>query len=136
MRRSTLIVLSALILFCIPPDAANAQNAAEDLVKDCSGEIKEYCSSVKPGEGRVISCMKAHQDKLPPNCAYAMNRASYWLDYLERTVAYIGSQCEADVKKFCSDVTPGGERIINCLRTNKAGLSKYCGLALKDIGKD
>lgn len=136
MLRSALIALPAFFLFCVLPDAVNAQKAAEDLVKDCSGEIKAYCGSVKPGEGRVLSCMKAHQDKLSANCAYALNRASYWMDYLERTVAYVGSQCEADVKKFCSGVEPGGERILNCLQTNRAGLSKYCGLALKDIGKD
>ena len=35
------------------------------LDRSCAKEIKKYCSTVTPGEGRVIYCMQAHEDKLP-----------------------------------------------------------------------
>lgn len=34
--------------------------------------------------------------------------------------------CENDVKKFCGDVTPGGERLVNCLKEHEQELSPAC----------
>lgn len=136
MFKSAAIVLSALILFCLPLGAANAQSPVEEALKGCSKEINAYCSSVTPGGGRLVSCAKAHEDKLSSECIYALNRAGYWLEFLTRTLTYVASQCEADALKYCSDVQLGEERVLNCLKENKTNLNKYCGLALKDIGQN
>ncbi len=135
MLKSAAIMLSALVLFFMPLGATNAQNPVEEALKDCSKELKEYCSSVTPGGGRLVSCAKAHEDKLSSQCIYAINRAGYWLASLTRTLSYVGSQCAADALKHCPDVKLGEERVLNCLQANKANLNKYCGLALKDIGR-
>ncbi len=135
MMKSAAMFLSALLLFCVPLAATNAQNPVEEALKGCSKEIKAYCSSVTPGDGRLVSCARAHEDKLSSECIYAINRAGYWLDFLAQTLTYVASQCEADALKFCPNVKLGEERVINCLRSNKAKLNKYCGLALSDIGK-
>ncbi|MFS8037812.1 cysteine rich repeat-containing protein [Xanthobacter sp. AM11] len=39
--------------------------------------------------------------------------------------------CEADVKKLCSGIQPGGGRLIQCLRQHQADVSPTCkdGLA-------
>ena len=34
--------------------------------------------------------------------------------------------CEADFRKFCEGVTPGGGRIIECLEQHKEQLSSAC----------
>jgi len=136
MFKSAAIVLSAFFLFCMPLGAANAQNPVEEALKGCSKEINEYCSSVTPGGGRLVSCAKAHEDKLSSECIYALNRAGYWLEFLTRTLTYVASQCEADALKYCSDVQVGEERVLNCLKENRTNLNKYCGLALKDIGQN
>ena len=34
--------------------------------------------------------------------------------------------CQADVEKFCPGVEPGGHRIADCLKQNKAKLSQAC----------
>lgn len=42
--------------------------------------------------------------------------------------------CEADLRKFCSGIQPGGGRIAQCLKQNAVNLSKPCQdqlLALK-----
>ncbi len=133
--KSIATVLFGLGMLCMPLGASQAQNAVEEALKDCSKELKEYCSSVTPGGGRLVSCAKAHEDKLSSQCIYAINRAGYWLDSLTRTLSYVGSQCAADALKHCPDVKLGEERVLNCLQANKANLNKYCGLALKDIGR-
>ncbi len=134
MLKSAAIMLSAVVLFCIPLGATNAQNPVEEALKGCSKEIKAYCSSVTPGGGRLVLCAKAHEDKLSSECIYATNRAGYWVNLLAGTLTYVASQCKADALKYCPDVKLGEERVLNCLSANKASLNKYCGLALRDIG--
>jgi len=140
MFKSTIGILSALVLISMTLGAANAQNLnAQNLVVDalkgCSKEIETYCSSVTPGGGRLVSCARAHEDKLSSECVYSLNRAGYWLETLARTLSYVVSQCAADALKFCPDVEVGEQRVLNCLGENKASLNKYCSLALSDIGR-
>jgi hypothetical protein len=115
--------------------AANAQNPVVEALEGCSKEIETYCSSVTPGGGRLVSCARAHEDKLSSECIYSLNRAGYWLETLTRTLSYVVSQCAADALKFCPDVEVGEQRVLNCLGENKANLNKYCSLALSDIGR-
>jgi hypothetical protein len=119
----------------MPLGAANAQNPIEEALMGCSKEINAYCSSVTPGGGRLVSCARAHEDKLSSECVYSLNRAGFWLESLARTLTYVASQCASDALKFCPDVQLGEERVLNCLSENKASLNKYCGLALGDIGR-
>ena len=65
----------------------------------------------------------------------AINRAGFILETLARTLTYVASQCVADALKHCPEVNLGEERVLNCLSDNKAKLTKYCGLALSDIGR-
>ena len=80
--------------------------------------------------------MKAHEDKVSDKCVYAINRAGYWVGFLAETLSYVATQCAADAGKLCPNVKLGEERVLNCLKDDESKLSKYCGLALKDIGKD
>ncbi len=135
MLKSAKMLLPVLALLCLPHGAANAQGPVQDALKGCSNEIKTYCSAVTPGGGRLVSCAKAHEDKLSSDCVYAINRAGYWVRFLASTLQYVATQCVADAVKFCPDVKLGEERVLNCLATNRVKLNKYCGLALSDIGK-
>ncbi len=140
MFKSAIGMLSALVLISMTLGAANAQNLnAQNLVVDalkgCSKEIETYCSSVTPGGGRLVSCARAHEDKLSSECVYSLNRAGFWLETLARALSYVVSQCVADALKFCPNVELGEQRVLNCLGENKASLNKYCSLALSDIGR-
>ncbi len=135
MFKSAVGILSALVLISMTLGAANAQNPVVEALEGCSKEIETYCSSVTPGGGRLVSCAKAHEDKLSSECIYSLNRAGDWLETLTRTLSYVVSQCAADALKFCPDVEVGEQRVLNCLGENKANLNKYCSLALSDIGR-
>ena len=135
MLRSAAIFLAAMAVLCQLPGLASAQGPVEDALLGCSNELKTYCSAVTPGGGRLVSCAKAHEDKLSPECISAINRAGYWVQSIASTLRYVATQCKADALKYCPDVELGEERVLNCLASNRAELSKYCGLALEDIGK-
>ena len=135
MTKSVTVLLAAITLFCLPHGSASAKDPVQDALQGCSNELKSYCSAVTPGGGRLVSCAKAHEDKLSSECISAINRAAYWVQYIARTVQYVATQCQADALKFCPDVKLGEERVLNCLAEQRQELSKYCGLALGDIGK-
>ena len=58
-------------------------NAADQLEKlvaglqyvasECGSDLEKYCSDVKPGEGRIIDCMKKNEKKLSKKCTQAVN---------------------------------------------------------------
>ena len=135
MLRTGMLALSALALACLSYGAAWAQDPVRDALKGCEREITAYCSSVTPGGGRLVSCAKAHEDKLSTQCIHAINRAGYWLEHIAITLRYVANQCGADALKYCPDVKLGEERVLNCLGSNRARLERYCSVALDDIGK-
>lgn len=42
--------------------------------KACAEDAKKLCSGVKPGEGRIMQCLKAHAQELSPTCAETMQQ--------------------------------------------------------------
>lgn len=135
MLKPAWVVSIALLFLCLSDGGAAAQGPVEDALKGCEKELTTYCSNVTPGGGRLVSCVRAYEDKLSSQCVYAINRAGYWLEYLARTIGYVASQCEADALKYCPDVALGEQRVLNCLASHRAELNEYCALALTDIGK-
>jgi len=85
----------------------------------CADDVKKYCADAPRGRGGVARCMKKHEGELSQPCreqiAAARERAK------QRRAA-----CEPDVKKYCSDMRPGGGRIHTCLRSNRDRLSDAC----------
>ncbi len=41
-----------------------------DFSKACAGDIKKSCASVKPGEGRILACLKQHETTLSADCKH------------------------------------------------------------------
>src|SRR5450631_1702029 len=46
------------------------------LENACASDIKKYCKDVTPGEGRMIYCMQAHEDKISTKCAFELGEAA------------------------------------------------------------
>jgi hypothetical protein len=112
----------------------NAQDSIVDTVaKGCEKEIESYCSQVSPGEGRMLACFYAHEDKLTGQCQYALYQAANTLDQAVSALQYVASECENDIMQNCADVQMGEGRIIECLRGNPDTVSESCKQALNDV---
>ncbi len=135
MLKVTGLIVCTLFYLSASAGTANAQGPVIDALATCSTEINSYCSAVTPGGGRLVFCMKAHEDKLSSQCKLSINRAEFWLRSLTRTLAYVANQCKSDALKYCPDVKVGEERVLNCLNENRANLNKFCDLALGDVGR-
>jgi len=126
--------LAAFIAASLLAGVALAQNPVQDALKGCDKEIKEFCSKVTPGQNRLVACAKAHVDKLSKECIGSINRADYQLQSFGLVLGYVAMQCKDDAAKLCPDVKLGEGRVLDCLSKNKAKLSKFCGMALSDVG--
>jgi hypothetical protein len=115
---------------------AAAAFAAEDIIESarvgCQKEIDTFCKDVTPGEGRILQCLSAHEDKLSPRCNYSLADASLQVERVALAIKYAASQCKADLEKHCSDIPVGDGRIAQCLKKNDATLAADCKQALKD----
>ena len=65
--------------------APAGQSLIETVANGCKVEIETYCSQVTPGEGRILACLYAHEDKLSAKCEYALYDAAAQLERLQPT---------------------------------------------------
>jgi len=108
------------------------ESLVEHLVKSCETELRSYCSQVTPGDGRLLHCMAAHEDKISGRCQYAFYQAATILEQMATAIAYVASQCATDIETHCSDVAMGEGRILVCLEENEAEVSDTCNQAISD----
>ena len=106
---------------------------AAKLENSCADDIKKYCSDVTPGEGRMLYCMHAHEDKISPKCAYDLEEAAADVQLSADNLKEAITACKAEIGGVCGKTQPGQGRIAACLFANKSTASKACGDVLGKI---
>jgi hypothetical protein len=73
------MALAACAALSLTTAGALAQPAAaRQVLGACKPDIKQFCSEVPPGNGRIKACMKAHLPELSEPCKEALFQA--WLN--------------------------------------------------------
>ena len=135
MKKSTYIwIITLFVSLMVVPHAFALNKVVETVAKGCDKEIKTYCKDVTPGEGRVLACLYAHEDKLSGQCEYALYDAAAQLERFVAALTYVANECEDDLEKYCANIQPGQGRLLACLDKNKKKITKRCTQALKDVG--
>lgn len=116
------------------PILQGAQGALDTFVEGCQQELTTFCKDVTPGEGRILACLYAFQDKVTPRCEYAVYDSIGQLDRTLTNLSYAIGECRDDLKSHCADIKPGEGRLLDCLSKNEAKVSRRCNNALKDTG--
>jgi Cysteine rich repeat len=101
--------------------------------KSCAGDIKKYCHDVTPGEGRMIYCMQAHEDKISPKCAYELGQTAASVQTTADLLKDGVLACKAEIAGVCGKIQPGQGRIAACLIENKSTASKLCAEAVQKL---
>lgn len=117
--------------FCLTAPAFAAESVIDSFAKGCEKELTKYCSSVTPGEGRILACMYAHKDKLSGQCEFALYDSAAQLERFIGALTYVVNECGDDLDKFCGTVEAGEGRIAKCLLDNKSKLDKRCVVAIE-----
>jgi hypothetical protein len=134
MRTRTILLVMVASMFMLVSNAMAAEGIVETVAKGCEKELTTYCSEVTLGEGRVLACLYAHNDKLSGKCEYALYDAAAQLERFVAALSYLANECNADLEKFCSAVEAGEGRLLKCLDENSEKISGRCTEALKDVG--
>ena len=116
------------------PLKKGVQGALDTFTQGCQQELTTFCKDVTPGEGRIIACLYAFQDKLTPRCEYALYDSVGQLDRVLTNLKYAVTECRDDLKSYCADIKPGEGRLLDCLGKNEAKVSARCNTALKEVG--
>jgi len=134
MKRTVMWMLAMCLALVFGGCASSRHPLVEQVAKGCDQEITTYCKEVTPGEGRVLACLYAHEDKLSGQCEYALYDAVAQLERALTALTYVANECRDDLKNYCADVKPGEGRLLQCMEKNDAKLSKRCTQAMKDTG--
>jgi hypothetical protein len=139
---ASVVVVPLILAFAVP---AHAQSSVVDSVLNelaarinnletaCGDDIKRYCSTVTPGEGRVFYCMQAHEDKIDAKCAYSVDQLSIDFQEIMNGLTKAIQACQPDIEKLCSKIQPGQGRIAACLAAGKASMTTDCAQAIEKI---
>jgi hypothetical protein len=131
----TMAAAIVVITFTVPAAAqTKLQAKLEDRITTavkkveaaCGADLKQFCSTVTPGEGRVLLCLEAHEDKISSKCDVALFNASRNLDRSLNRVAMTADACWNDIDKLCSNVPDGEGRVAQCLIDKRASVSPGC----------
>jgi len=115
---------------------ARLSAAVEKIQTACGEDLKKFCSTVTPGEGRLLLCIQAHEDKISTKCDYALFDAARKLDRGLDRLEEVADACWNDIEKLCSNVPEGGGRIAQCLVSRKTSLTSACQAGLGKFQAD
>jgi hypothetical protein len=132
MKSRITILVALTALFGLVANAS-AEDIVSDVQKGCGVEIETFCSQVTMGEGRLLACFYAHEDKLSGQCQFALYSASAKLEHAVSALNYVAGQCEDDILAHCAEVQLGEGRILTCLESNAESVSGECKAAMLDV---
>ncbi len=131
MKKKMIWVTVAIAIF-MGPSALAQDTLIDHLVKACESDIQNYCSKVTPGNGRMLHCMAAHEDKISGQCQYAFYQAATLLEQLSVAINYLAQECKTEIETLCNDVQVGDGRILTCLAEQEEKVGEACKKAIAD----
>lgn len=131
------LLTKSILILAIVALASGAAYAQEDPIENaleaCKPEIETFCSQVTPGEGRLLACFVAHEDKISGQCGWALYEAMDAFDAFANAIAYVATSCFDDMTKHCAEVELGEGRVASCLLEHKEDVTPECKQAMDDV---
>ena len=106
-------------------------SSAQPFHEICRADIRHFCDTVTAGDGRIMACLYAHEDKISHKCDERTRDISNIIDSTFGLIASVRSSCSPDIEKFCGDIGHGS--ILSCLNENAAKLTKPCAEDLPKV---
>jgi hypothetical protein len=102
---------------------ARISGAVQQLKTACQDELRSYCNNVTPGQGRLLLCMQAHDDKIGRQCELALLETSRNIGKAVSRLDSFAQACWPDIQVFCSGT---GGSVTQCVIDNRPSLSPAC----------
>lgn len=101
----------------------------QEIHAACEDDARKFCAGVQAGGGRIARCLRQHEADLSQACREQGQRLAEEHKGHRGLMRDVQQSCREDARKLCSDVKPGGGRIVRCLRAHKSELSQECTAA-------
>jgi len=129
------VVLFVMMSFTfLSAGVVSAQDRVEDYVAalraNCAKEVGAHCKGVKEGQGRLLACLYAHEDKLSARCGNVVLGSVERLGVMLGALANVRRVCEADAKRLCNGVVAGNGNLVGCLAQARRSVSAQCNATL------
>jgi len=128
--KKTYVWLATAMVLAVTPTVFAQDTLVEHLITECESDINNYCDQVTPGNGRLLHCMAAHEDKISGQCNYALYQAASLLEQLSAAVSYVAQECQTEIQTLCSETMPGEGRILVCLDRQQEEVGAECKTAI------
>ena len=112
---------------------ARLKGAAEKIQTACGEDTKSFCGNVSRGEGKLLLCIMAHEDKISIKCAFELGEAATSVQTTADALKEAVIACKAEISGVCGKTLPGQGRIAACLLSNKSTASAGCVEAIQKI---
>ena len=134
MRNLVVSSLAVVSMLLVIPRAQADDTLIEGVKKACHKELTTFCKGVQPGEGRIVACLYAFQDRVSGKCTYAVYDAAAQLDQAVTALKFAAAECKDDLLKYCGNVEVGNGRVKACLEKHESSLTDKCKDALRQTG--
>jgi hypothetical protein len=134
MKKIGMTMIVGLLL--VGAGAAWAQDIVDETMEACKTEIETYCSQVTLGEGRLLACFYAHEDKLSGTCSWALYEGAAKLEQFAAALTHVANACWDDIETYCGDVEMGEGRVASCLLEHQGDVTEACSQAIDDTGME
>lgn len=94
----------------------------------CAEDLKEYCSGITPGGGRLIQCLNEHSEELSSSC-------ENWIERIKEKSQELNEACFEEIVHFCNFEEPDLVRIVSCLQERYVNLTLACRQKLREFKK-
>ena len=130
--KKRILWLTFVVAAFVGQNALAQDTLIDHLVDACKSDIQNYCSQVTPGNGRLLHCMAAHEDKISGQCEYALYQAAALLEEVAVAIAYVARECKTEIEALCSNVVAGEGRLLICLDKHAEDVGDGCKQAVFD----
>lgn len=89
---------------------------AQSAQQACRADFAQFCKGIQPGQGRVLVCLREHQDRLSPECKSSLESAQ---------------TCANHARQLCGgsagvDQAPDRQAMRQCLQQHRDELPANC----------
>src|SRR5262245_21186232 len=95
----------------------------------CLADVQKFCSNTPAIGAQIQDCLKSHEKELSAGC-------KGHVDQVCKAAQQLTGICVWDIERFCSDVSPGGGKLVTCLQQNKDSLSPNCKEQFTTVARD
>lgn len=104
--------LCAAMLWASAPVTASERT----LAQACRSDARKFCTSLRPGEGRIVTCLRENTRQLSAACQFQLNKID---------------TCAVEIQQLCADIPDEGEKK-QCHKDRRTELSAGCQAAAGD----